>query len=166
MMEPKYGTPLSSADFESGKVISRSYEPRLEYAWDAGRAIGRYLEELKNGRLVGRRCRKCDRTFIPPRDFCELCFRLADEWVTLEDTGTVNTFSICYVTWDMKKLTYPQIPAVIEVDGASEGYGILHLIADVDPDEVRVGMKVKAVWKPAGEREGAITDIKHWAPVK
>ena len=165
-MEPKLGTPLSSSDFESGKVITVSYEPRLEYAWDTGRAIGRYLKELKNGRLVGRRCCECDRTFIPPRDFCELCFRPADDWVTLEDTGTVNTFSICYVTWDMKKLLYPQIPAVIEIDGATEGYGILHLIADVDPKEVRVGLKVKAVWKAAEEREGAITDIKHWTPVK
>ena len=166
MMEPKLGTPLSSADFESGKVITVSYEPRLEYEWDTGPAIGRYLEELKNGRLVGRKCHKCDRTFIPPRHFCELCFRPADEWVVLQNTGTVNTFSICYVTWNLKKLTYPQIPAVIEIDGASAGHGILHLVADVDPKEVEVGMKVQAVWKPAEEREGAITDIKHWAPVK
>ena len=53
-MEPNFGTPLSSADIESGKVFSVSYEPRLEYAWDTGPAIGRYLQELKNGRLVGR----------------------------------------------------------------------------------------------------------------
>lgn len=165
-MEPKLGTPLSSADIESGKAITLSYQPRLEYAWDTGRAMGRYLEELKNGRLVGRRCHKCDRIFIPPRDFCELCFRPADDWVVLENTGVVNTFSLCYVTWNMKKLTDPQIPAVIEIDGASEGYGILHLIADVDPQAVKVGMKVQAVWKPAEEREGAITDIKHWAPIK
>ena len=65
----------------------------------------------------------------------------------------------------MKKLTYPQIPAVIEIAGASAGHGILHLVADVDPKEVEVGMKVQAVWKPAEEREGAITDIRHWAPV-
>ena len=88
-------------------------------------------------------------------------------WISHRPTDSPATaVSICYVTWDLKKLTYPQIPAVIEIDGASEGHGILHLIADVDPKEVRVGMKVQAVWKPVEEREGAITDLKHWAPVK
>jgi uncharacterized OB-fold protein len=42
--------------------------------------------------------------------------------------------------------------------------GILHLLSEVDPKEVKIGMKVKAVWKPAEEREGAITDIKYFKP--
>ncbi len=165
-MQPRYGTPLTSEDFRSGRIFTESYNPRLEYEWDTGPAIGRYLEELKNGRLVGRRCEKCKRTFIPPRAFCELCFRPADDWVVLKDTGTVNTFSIVYVTWDMKRLDYPLMPAVIEIDGASKGHGIMHLIAGVDPKKVEVGMKVRAEWKPESERTGAITDIRHFAPVK
>jgi uncharacterized OB-fold protein len=164
MREPKLGTGLSSEDFESGRIFSVSYAPRAEYAWDTGPAIGRYLEELKAGRIVGRSCRKCNRVFVPPREFCELCFRPADDWVPLEDTGRINTFSLCYITWDMKKLTSPEIPAVIEIDGATPGHGIMHLIGGVDPAEVKVGMKVKAVWKPENEREGAITDIRYWKP--
>ncbi|MBI4232407.1 OB-fold domain-containing protein, partial [Candidatus Peregrinibacteria bacterium] len=54
------------------------------------------------------------------------------------------------------------IPAVIEIDGASPGMGIMHMISGVDPKKVKVGMKVKAVWKSPKEREGAITDIKYW----
>jgi uncharacterized OB-fold protein len=114
---------------------------------------------------MGRRCRTCDRVVVPPREFCELCFRPADEWVELEQTGTINTFSLCYITWNMQKLTTPQIPAVIEIDGATPGHGIMHMIGDVDPAEVKVGMKVKAVWKPELEREGSITDIMYWKPV-
>ena len=164
-MEPKLGTPLSSEDFESGRVFTESYAPKAEYAWDTGPAIGRYLEELKNGRLVGRQCRKCGRIVIPPRSFCELCFRPMDEWVALRDTGVINTFSICHVTWDMKRPEVPQIPAVIEIDGASPGHGILHLVAGVDPKAVRVGMKVRAVWRKPQERAGSITDIRHFEPI-
>ena len=58
------------------------------------------------------------------------------------------------------------IPAVIEIEGASKGMGIMHLLGEVDPDEVKMGMKVKAVWKPAEEREGAITDILYFKPVE
>jgi len=159
------GTALSRKDFEEGRVLFTTWEPNARYAWDAGVAIGRYLAELKNGRLIGRKCRKCHRIMVPPRMFCEHCFRPTDEWVYLQDTGTVLTFSLCYVTWDVKRVKEPLIPAVVEIDGASRGMGIMHLLGEVEPDEVKIGMRVKAVWKPPQEREGAITDIKYFKPL-
>jgi len=44
--------------------------------------------------------------------------------------------------------------------------GMLHLLGEVSPEEVAVGMKVKAVWKPQGERQGAITDIRYFRPFR
>jgi len=160
------GVGLRESDFAEKKVLFTEWEPNARYAWDAGVAIGRYLAELKEGRIIGVRCRRCRRTVVPPRVFCEWCFRPMDEWVYLEDRGIVNTFSICYVRWDMERLEEPLIPAVIEIAGASKGIGILHLLGEVGPKEVRIGMKVKAVWKPAAERIGAITDIRYFKPVK
>jgi uncharacterized OB-fold protein len=157
---------LRQKDFDSGRVLTEKWDPNARYAWDTGVAIGRYLEELKAGRLVGRRCDKCRRTVIPPRMFCEVCFRPTDDWVVLQNSGTVVTFSLCYVTWDMKRLTDPQIPAVIDIDGASKGMGIMHMLGAVEPDDVKIGMRVQAVWKPADEREGAITDIMYFEPIQ
>jgi uncharacterized OB-fold protein len=165
--EPKAvrGTPVDAADVKRGKVFLTSYAPTLRYAWDTGEAIGRYLAELKAGRLIARSCRKCERIMIPPRMFCERCFRQTDDWVYVKDTGTVNTFSLCYVSWDVRRLRRPEIPAVIEIDGASPGMGILHLIRKVKPKNVHVGMRVAAVWKPPSKRTGTITDIEYWAPI-
>ena len=56
------------------------------------------------------------------------------------------------------------MPAVIEIDGAG-GNGFMHILGEVDPKKVRFDMKVKAVWKPAKERTGDITDIKYFKPV-
>jgi uncharacterized OB-fold protein len=159
------GTALSEDDFKKKKISFTTDVPRLEYAWDCGVAIGKYLESLKKGKLLGVRCNKCKRTVIPPRVFCEMCFRKMDAWVGLKDTGVVNTFSLSYVTWDMKKLIHPQMPAVIEIDGTSKTKGILHMLGEVNPKDVRIGMKVKAVWKSPREREGAITDIKYFKPL-
>jgi uncharacterized OB-fold protein len=103
---------------------------------------------------------------IPPRMFCERCFRPTDEWCYVKDTGRVNTFSLCYVSWDVRRLRQPEIPAVIEIDGASPGMGILHIIKNVAPKSVRVGLRVRAVWKPPSQRTGSITDIAYWAPLK
>jgi hypothetical protein len=38
------------------------------------------------------------------------------------------------------------------------------MLGDVDPQQVHIGMKVQAVWKPPAEREGSILDIKHFRP--
>jgi uncharacterized OB-fold protein len=159
------GTYLKEADFRENRVLYTEWDPNAEYAWDAGVAIGRYLRELKSGRLIGVRCDECRRIVIPPRNFCEWCFLPMDNWVHLPDTGTVNTFSLCYVTWDMQYLDDPQIPAVIDIDGTRPSVGIMHMLGEVNPDEVKIGMKVQAVWKPAEEREGSILDIKYFKPV-
>ena len=159
------GVYLRESDFREKRVIFNEWTPNAQYAWDAGVAIGRYLTELKAGRLIGVHCRGCRRTVIPPRNFCEWCFRPMDNWVILPDTGTVNTFSLCYVTWDMQYLTDPQIPAVIDIDGTRPSVGIMHMLGEVDPGDVEIGMKVQAVWKPAEEREGSILDIRYFRPV-
>lgn len=78
----------------------------------------------------------------------------------------MNTFSLCYVTWDVQRIKEPEIPAVIEIDGASPLHGILHKLGEIDPQEVQVGMRVKAVWKPSSERVGAITDILYFRPIE
>ena len=53
----------------------------------------------------------------------------------------------------MRALEVPELPAVIRLDGTSDG-GFLHLLGEVAPDDVRIGMEVEAVWQPAGERAG------------
>jgi uncharacterized OB-fold protein len=41
----------------------------------------------------------------------------------------------------------------------------MHLLGEVDPKEIKIGMKVKAVWKETQDREGAITDIRYFKPI-
>lgn len=160
------GTPLREADFEEGKILFRYDEMKADFAWDTGVAIGRYLAALKQGYLLGSYCATCRKTVIPPRTVCEWCFRPMEAFVPLADTGTVNTYSLCYVTWDVKRIKEPEIPAVIEIDGASLLHGILHKLGEVEPDAVHIGMPVQAVWKPAEERQGAITDILYFKPIE
>lgn len=158
------GTPLSEKDFEQGRTLFNLDELNGKFAWDTGVAIGRYLEALKDGVILGARCTECEITVIPPRTVCEWCFQPMNDFIPLQDTGTVNTFSLCYVTWDVKRIDEPQIPAVIEIDGASPLHGIMHMLDEVEPGAVKIGMRVKAVWKPPEERTGSITDILYFKP--
>lgn len=160
------GTPLGEEDFAEGKVLFNYDQLRGDFAWDTGIAISRYLAALKEGIILGARCATCRKTVVPPRTVCEWCFRPMQEYVPLQDSGIVNTFSLCYVTWDVQRIKEPEIPAVIEIDGASPLHGIMHKIGGVDPQKVHIGMRVKAVWRPPSEREGAITDIMYFKPIE
>ncbi|MBM3924553.1 MAG: Zn-ribbon domain-containing OB-fold protein [SAR202 cluster bacterium] len=171
-MKPFAGTSLTDQALAQGEVLATMWRVKADYAWDTGQAVGKFLAGLKEGKLLGVRCPQCKRTLIPPRGFCELCFRPINDWVELQDTGIINTFSISFVNWDATRRETPEIPAVIEIDGASAGMGILHLLGEVGDDledirrRVKIGMRVQAVWKPAAEREGAITDIKYFRLLK
>lgn len=163
------GTALSEQDIQSGKIFMTEDSLDCAYAWDTGVAINRYLTELKKGRIIATECKKCNRIMLPPRLFCELCFVTSNNWVYVQDAGTVNTFSICHVHWDASRIKEgekPYLPAVIEIDGASKGMGIMHLLGEVEPDQIKIGMKVKAVWKPEQERTGSITDIEYFKPLE
>lgn len=158
---------LSSKEYE--KALKVEWQPDLQYAWDDGIAIGRYLRSLKEGKILASTCNECGRIMLPARSFCELCFRPVDDWVPVKDTGIVNTFSICHVNWDASRLKPNEprhLPAVIEIDGASKGMGIMHLLGNVDPKKIKIGMRVKAVWKPKNQRQGSITDIRFFEPIK
>jgi uncharacterized protein len=157
-------TSLSEQEFRSA---TGAVEQRLDalYDWDTGEAIGTFLEGLREQRILATSCTSCGRTLVPPRKFCERCFRPTDGWTEVPQTGSVETFSICHVTWDMQPLEVPQIPAVIRLDGTSEG-GFLHLLGEVAPDDVRAGMEVEAVWKPASDRAGTILDIIYFRPLE
>ena len=159
------GMPLRESEFREGGVITVRWDMKARYAWDAGIAIGHYLTSLKNGIIFGVHCRACRRTVVPPRVVCEQCFHPMADWVELKDTGRVNTFSLSHLTWDAQRIEKPIIPAVIEIHGASPGVGILHVLGEVEPAAVKIGMRVQAVWLPPSKRRGAITDIRYFKPV-
>jgi len=166
------GTPLSEKDFKEGKILFNHDELKADFAWDTGIGIGKYLAGLKAGTILGSLCSTCNKVVVPPRTVCEWCFNPMDEYVPIQDTGTVNTFSLCYVTWDVKRIEEPELPAVIQLDGASTLEsspimgGIMHMLGEVDPQKIHIGMRVQAVWKPPDEREGSITDILYFKPIE
>ncbi|MFQ5920187.1 MAG: Zn-ribbon domain-containing OB-fold protein [Thermoplasmata archaeon] len=165
-MEPKWrGTPLTAADIAEGKVATTEWRPEAKYAWSAGESIGRFLEELQEGHLVGRKCDVDDAVLFPPRSFCQEHFARTGEFVRLKNTGKVETYSISYLDTDAQRLEEPILVAVISIEGAAEGMGFMHFLGEVDEHDVSIGMRVKAVWKPKKERAGSVTDIRYFKPV-
>jgi uncharacterized OB-fold protein len=159
------GTRLKKQDIEEGRVLTVRNTPEHYYARDLGIAFGRYLTELKRGRIIASKCKRCKRVVLPPRIFCEYCFRNMDEWVYLPDTGTLRTFSVVYIDADGERLKEPRLFAWVEIDGVSESIGLFAWLGEVEAKDVKCGMRVQAVWLPEKERKGDIMDIKYFKPL-
>lgn len=159
------GNPVKKYD----ETFTEVYSGKARYAWSAGQALSVFLKGLKEGKLYGRKCRKCNRILIPPRMYCEYCYRPTDEWIEVKPIGIVRTAVVSYIAATREKLEKPKIVAVIEIEGTG-GSGLFHFLEEIDPKDVInrkvFGMRVKAVWKPPEERTGSITDIKYFVPVK
>lgn len=167
MKEAKWrGEPLKQKQIDEGEVTITKHHPDAKYSWACGQAISRFLEELKNGKLIAKKCDKCNRILFPPRMFCEECFVETGDWVYVKDTGTIETFSISYLGRDADRIKEPILVGVVSMDGASEKMGWMHYFGEADPKKLKIGMKVKAVWKPAEEREGSVLDIKYFKPLE
>ena len=137
----------------------------VENLYTCGIAGERFFSEIKEkGRFVGSKCNKCNLIYVPARMFCERCFETLEEYVPVNSTGKVNTFTVCSYDLDENKLANPEIVAFITFDGFHGG--IVHKLANIDPKEIKIGMEVQAVFEEKKKRKGSILDVKYFVPCK
>mgnify|MGYP003340744647 CR=1 FL=1 len=134
----------------------------LDYIYAASPEESAFYRGLAEGRILGQRCPSCGKVYVPPRAACPTDGTPTDEEVELSDTGTVTTFCVVNVPFLGQKITPPYVSAYVLLDGAD--IAVLHLILDIPAEEVRMGMRVKAVWKPREEWGTTIENISHFAP--
>jgi uncharacterized OB-fold protein len=135
---------------------------RLRYQHTASPGESTYLRGLADGRLIGQRCPVCGKVYIPSRGTCPVDGVPAGIAVELPDTGTVTTFSIVNVAYPGQQVTPPYVAAAVLLDGADIAFQ--HLILGCEPGEVRIGMRVRAVWRPRQERDTTASTISHFTP--
>jgi uncharacterized OB-fold protein len=134
----------------------------LHYQHTASLEESRYLRGLEQGRLLGQRCPECGKVYIPPRGACPTDGVPTEEEVELPDTGTVTTFCIVNVPFLGQRITPPYVSAYVLLDGAD--IPLMHLVLGCAADEVRMGMRVKAQWRPREEWGSTLSNIDHFRP--
>ena len=144
-------------------LVTRVVTPvELDYLYAASPEESAFYRGLAEGKLLGQRCPACHKVYVPPRSACPVDGVAPTEEVELPDTGTLTTFCIVNVPFLGQRIKPPYVSAYVLLDGAD--IAILHLILDIPADEVRMGMRVKAVWKPREEWGTTIENISHFSP--
>lgn len=108
-----------------------------------------YFDFLSEGKLMGSKCKKCGKLYVPPRKFCGNCASKDFEWFEFSGKGILSTFSLIHVGaryfsnqgYSMKK---PYCFSVIQLDEGPSVSGHLIGIDESNPDNFKIGTRVKA----------------------
>jgi uncharacterized OB-fold protein len=105
-----------------------------------------YWDGAADGRLVLPKCSGCDEVIWHPRTWCPSCGRAGVTWIEASGRGTVYSHTTvrrggppAYAD------AMPYVVAYVELD---EGPRVLTNIHTDDPDGVRIGQVVEAVFDP------------------
>jgi uncharacterized OB-fold protein len=128
----------------------------------AGTLGTRVLVALRDRKkITGMRCPTCNRVYVPARSTCKGCFGQLDELVEVSDQGVLQTYTVVNEPTACQPVEPPLIYGIVQLDGADNGF--VHMLGGVEIEQLRVGMRVQAVFKE--ERKGSILDIKYFKPL-
>lgn len=126
-----------------------------------------FLKALEEGKLLGGRTKsgrdgRPGKVYFPPKEADPATGLELDEFIELPDAGTVTTFAIINIPFPGQRIKPPYVAAYVLLDGADIPF--LHLVVEIDPADVRMGMRVQAVWKPREEWGLGIDNIDYFKP--
>ncbi len=135
---------------------------RLDYTFSAGIAQSSFLRGLSEGRFLGQRCPRCGQVYVPPRGSCPTDGVPTTDVVELPDTGTVTTYCVVNVPFQGQAIELPYVCAQVLLDGANISF--MHLIQGIPADQVRMGLRVRAVWVDRDDLVPSMESVRYFEP--
>ena len=154
--------PVESVTDDRDPVTMLVTPTAIEIQHTASLPESAFLRGLEEGKLLGARTGKDGKVYFPPREADPATGQPTTEFVELPDKGTVTTFAIINIPFAGQRIKPPYVAAYLLLDGADIPF--LHLITEIEASEVRMGMRVEAVWKPREEWGHGIDNIDHFRP--
>jgi len=135
----------------------------LPYTYFAGRIGSKFIISLRDEqKILGLKCEKCGKVFIPPREYCEHCWvKIDGNWVELSKEGEIVNFTVVNYNDRHLPAKAPYVLAQIKLKGADTP--LTHIVLGADPEDINIGMRVKAVFSK--EAVNTIMQINHFEPV-
>ncbi|HVB91711.1 MAG TPA: Zn-ribbon domain-containing OB-fold protein [Acidimicrobiales bacterium] len=146
----------------SEPVTMMAATTRLDYVFTAGVAQSKNLRGLEQGKFIGQRCPKCKKVYTLSRGSCPVDGLPTDEIVELPNTGTVTTYCVVNVPFAGQSIEIPYICAQILLDGANLSF--MGLIQEIPTDQIRMGLRVEAVWVEPDQLGPTMASVKYFRP--
>jgi uncharacterized OB-fold protein len=127
-----------------------------KYLWPRPTLVDReFWEGARRGELRIQRCTRCGKHQHYPRFLCSHCGASNLEWVTASGNGTVYSYTV--VRQNGVPPFSERVPFVVAtIDLDEDGARILAAMPTVAPDDARIGMRVRAEFRPANDEFGFV----------
>ncbi len=132
---------------------------QIPYNYSAGPAMTKFLRGLKDKLIYASVCSKCGRRSVPPIGFCGRCWTSIEEFVAIEQRGTVETF-VQSLRHSAQGPAEHTAYALIRLDGCTTS--LVHMVRWNAANPLSAGSIVVPVWKE--ERSASILDIAYFQP--
>jgi uncharacterized OB-fold protein len=99
-----------------------------------------FWEAAKQGKFLIKRCVACKEPHYFPRSICPFCFSDKTEWEESKGEGAIYSYSLM-----RKSPTGPYAVGYVTLD---EGPSLLTNFVDCDLAALKIGQRVKVVFKP------------------
>ncbi len=117
------------------RPLPRLPEPDSQLFWEATR----------NHELRYQKCGDCGSVVFYPKHHCTSCGSANLAWHTSGGQGTVYTYAIVRANRSPAFREY--VPYVLSYVDLDEGFRIMTNITGTEPEDVRIGMRVKVRWE-------------------
>jgi hypothetical protein len=112
-------------------------------AADVGPDTSPFWAAAAEDRLVLPRCDACGFVIWYPRPICPKCHSSQVSWFEASRTGVIYSYTVCRKGPGAYQAHVPYVVAYVEL---AEGPRVLTNIVDADPDSVRIGQRVEALF--------------------
>jgi uncharacterized OB-fold protein len=170
---PGEDASAGGGDGASEPVTMMDYAASITYTTPVPESVLRSSAAIAQGKFLGLRCPVCGRTYTGGRGYCPIdAVAMGEpEEVELPHRGVVTNFTIVFpVQYPGQTETEPFARVHVLLDGTDVVLGFQELL-DVPNDDIRIGMRVEAIWASAAEMEGAdgsdmrqIQGLAGWMP--
>jgi uncharacterized OB-fold protein/putative sterol carrier protein len=160
----KYQPPTAGLAEEQEELLVKKQVLSINQKFSTGPVMGKFLNSLKEKKILANKCPSCGRLQLPAREVCAECRVRADQWVEVGPQGTLTILDVAFyaspdpLTGDVRETPYCACHVLL--DGCKGHETLWHELNPDDIGRAKRGMRVKPVWNP--KRIGAITDILYF----
>lgn len=145
------------ADAPGAELLRSELVMDLTWQVSAGHIFAEFARALRERRLLGLRCPRCERVYLPPRPLCGDCRVRLSGWVEVGPEGSVETATVVHLPItdpvSGESRPGPYAMGLVRLDGADTTLN--HYLA---AEGMGAGARVRPLWRE--RRSGTMADIR------
>lgn len=165
---PKIFAKFVVKDESAEELIVLKKTISVDMKYSTGPVMGRFLDGLKEKKILANVCPKCGRKQLPPRETCAVCRCSVDEFVEVGPEGIATFCDVIYyaspdpLTGETRETPYGAL--FVLIDGCKGKETLWHTLKKDDLDDLERGDRVRPVW--ADKTTGSVHDILYFEKIR